>query len=462
MSITISCTEDLRNFFTRAQHVLDKEFAIIEGVEGVWAGKIRSGGAFPVGSGWAARTTILGFNRPRVTGAPKFQPLVGLQTDCATSCNSPARTVNLGNADHKWYRMTEYAENTEAFCLKSMWGDALNLPAQIKNHVRNLKARTHELMDEFDRANYAAISDNKWLGVDGIQPRRQLWRFEEDVNGTVNVNKVIIDAGVDPNDISLLTQEYLNYVRLTGTYNGAFSKQGPAPIITDYETMSEIPKQDTNTRADNRYRSPEKLDPALGAVQSYGNWDYTFDPFCMRYFWDLNDPNYPNGVMTRIDQWTANPVSEGCMDEVSSDYLEADFQISLPFNPEVYLRQTLNLPTNLPEMNYSQPASPYTGMWRFINENDPVTPCNTDRNMAYWRMVMDMAAKPQQRFWGHAIFHRRYNRTGTIKSCRSLVVPVGAYYDCSMSCAPFDFFPPALVSRTTCGAWNPAGGTCAG
>jgi hypothetical protein len=460
MAITVSCVDDIRNFFTRAQYTLDKDFAILEGVMGAWEGKIPSAGSFPIGSGWAARTTVLGFNRPRVTGAPRFQPMVGLQDDCVGSCTTPTTTIKLGNADHKWYRMAEYAENTEVYCLTKMLGDALNLDAQIKNHIRIMKMRTMEIYDEYYRANQAILSENKWLGIDGSTPRRGLWRFEEDANGTVNVNKIILDTSVTAGNVSLLTQDFLNRIRLQGTYRGAFTKEGQAPLITDYETMSEIPKQDANTRMDNRYRDPDKLNPGLGAIGSYGNWDYHWDPFAMRYYWDLADPNYPNGVLTRIDHWQENPVSEGCFDDVADDYLNADFQISFPFNPTVYGVQNLLLPTPT-DTPASQPASPYHGLWRFINEVNEVTPCNQDRDLFYWRMVMKAAAKPENRYLGHVVLHRLYGRTGTIKACRDLMVPTGGSYSCDPTCAPFDHYPPALVTRTVCGKSNQEAGSCA-
>ena len=99
-----------------------------------------------------------------------------------------------------------------------MWGDALNLEEQLQNHMRVLKARTAEIMDEFSRANYAAIAFNKWMSVDGISaPRRGLWRFAQDADGQPDVNFIILDAGIDPLDISLPTMSILNYIIETGT-----------------------------------------------------------------------------------------------------------------------------------------------------------------------------------------------------------------------------------------------------
>lgn len=467
MAITLSCVSDIRNFFTRGQHYLDREFGVIEGVRGVWEGKIRQGGTFPVGSGFAARTTLLGFQRPRVSTIG-WRPKVGLQDDCRVDCDVPANLVKLGNADHRWYRLFDYAENTEVYCLKSMWADALNLPAQIRNIVTNLKNRTVEIMDEFYRANQVAISSNRWVGVDDGTNNPKIiralsgspaWRFEQDANGTVNVNKIILNPGVEPENVGLLSIDTLNYIRQTGSYTGAFPVNGQVPIITDWETADYLPKADTNVRMDNRYRDPQALDPSFGAVSRYGMYDFSFDPFTLRYYWDTEDPNYPDGVLTRIEHWTSEQVSEGCWDQVSEDYLNADFQLTIPFNNMVYELQNAQY-DNPPEMPFEQPQSPYTGIWRFVNEVNEITPCNVDRTKAFWRMVLEKAAKPDRYDLGHVILHRRFNTRGVFRSCRTLQVPVGGTYYCDDTCAPLDHYPPALVTRTTCGKWNQGGLSC--
>lgn len=453
--------DGIRNFFTRAQHNLSKEFDLLEGTMGVWNGRITNLGPFPLGSGWAARVTTLGFTRPRHTSI-RFTPMVGLQDDCRTSCDTPSNVVKLGNADHLWYRLTEYSENTEVFCLKSMWGDALNLEEQLQNHLTTLKTRTAEINDEFARANFAAISANKWLSVDGISaPRRGLWRFAADANGEPDVNFIILDAGIDPLDVSLPTMSILNYIVETGMYyTGSFPASGMPELITDYETREELPKFDTNIRADNRFRAPNTLDPRLSGApvdqpKDYGNIEFTRDPFAIRYRWVTDHPDFPDGVLQRIESWAPQQVSEGCWDEVSTEYMEGDFQLSIFYNPNVMGLQDLNLPTNIPGGTFEQPQSPYDGMWHFKNEVNEVTPCNQDRNKAYWRMILNWAAKPRYSGRkGHVVLHRRFGTRGPVKSCRPLQVAPGSYFTCDETCPPFDFFPPPLVNPVTCGSWN--------
>lgn len=462
MAVNPNCGVDtIRNIFTRAQHQLDTQFGYINGRMGVWDGRIRNLGAFPNGSGWATRSTVLGFQRPRHTSI-RFEPMVGLQDDCVTSCDVPSNLVKLGNADHVWTRMTQYAENTEAFCLISMLGEALELGQQIRNHIKILKERTSAIMDEFKRANFVAIARNKWMGVEGLSaPRRALWRFAQDENGQPDINYIILDAGIDPTNISLLTVPQLNYIIDTGTYNGAFPEGGGGELITDWETAQELPKFDTNVRMDNRYRQPGVLSEEYNSVASYAGIRMPRDPFALRYYWTLDEPDYPDGVLKRIEHWTEKPVSEGCWDEVSTDYLEGDFQISPFYNPDVMGLQNANI-VNPPGMPFSQPQSPYNGMWEFKNEVNEVTPCNQDRTKAYWRMVMRMAAKPiNNGELGHVVLHRRFNTRGPVKSCRPLVVPVGGSYNCDDYCPPLDFFPPALVTRDVCGVYFNNGGCSA-
>lgn len=454
--------DEIRNFFTRAQHTLDTQFGLLEGPIGMWDGKIRDLGAFPNASGWATRSTVLGFQRPRHTSI-RFNPMVGLQDDCTASCDVQANEVRLGNADHLWTRMTEYAENTEPFCLIKMLGDALELGQQIRQHIKILRDRTADIMDEFKRANYSVLARNKWAAVDGINsPRRNLWRFATDANGQPDVNYIILEPGVDAADLSLPTIPILNYIVTTGSYNGAFPRTGGGTIITDWETIQELPKFDTNVRADNRYRDPSALNPALpGDTARYAGYQFEQDLFGLRYAWTLDDPSYPLGVLKRIEPWTSKQVSEGCWDEVSTDYLEADFAISPFYNPDVMGLQHANItaPAGMP---FEQPQSPYNGMWTFKNEVNEVTPCNQDRTKAYWRMVFRMAAKPiNNGELGHVFLHRRFNTRGPVKSCRPLVVPVGGSVDCSMDCAPFDWQPAPLVDRVVCpGLYNADGGAC--
>lgn len=458
MAITVSCQDDIRNIFTRAQHNLEKEFKLIDTIAGRWEGRVPNGGNFPIGTGFAQRITTMGSERMQ-PHEMQWLPMVGLQDDCVATCDIPSREVNLGNADHLWYRVYSHAQHTQPFCLEKMLADALNLPSQIRNILMNLKRRTVDVLDEFFRSNTMALSMHRWLGIDtgtnnGVV-RDQLWRFEQDANGTININKIILNAGIDPNNIALPSVSMLNWIREYGSYDGAFPLDGNVPIMADFEIASELPKYDTNVRADNRYRQPGALDPSLGGVDAYAGYRWDRDPFLARYYWDTDDANYPNGVLTRINHWTSREVSEGCVTEANTDYLNGDFTVLIFQQPLIWEWQGYETP-NPPEMPFEQPFGA-SGMWKFVNEVNEITPCNSQRTKAYWQMILKRAARPNMPSLGHLALVRRYNSRAVFKSCKALTVPVGGSYDCTLTCPPFDHYAPALVTRQVCGQWNSAG-----
>jgi hypothetical protein len=459
--ITIQCSADISNLFTRGQHELDKTFGQIEGFDGVWEGMIPNAGAFPVGSGFAARATTIGQQRLNFNRLNLWQDMVGLQADCAVSCDPPTENVNFANANHVWYRLMNVAYNTIPYCLESMFADALSLPQQIAQIFRDLKFVTSDVMDEFYRNNYAALSYYKWFGYDNGTTQnlvRQGWRFATDANGNVDTTYIILDDGFDPENISPLSiSGILNRIRNRGTYDGTFPKDGEISLVTDYETFQELPLYDTNRRADNRFRAPVTLNPEYASTTNYAGFTMKNDPFSLRYYWTETEPGYPNGVLKRIDQWSNQPFSEGCLSVLSSDYEDADFQVSIPFGMRpVFEMQNGEQPLSAGSgVNFSATASPWNGTWRWINEVNEVTPCNQDRNKGYWRMVLKKAAKPvDSGFRGNLILHRRFPYRGIAKVCRPLGTPVGGSYDCEFTCPPLDLFPPALEDTFTCGRWN--------
>lgn len=465
--ITISCAADIATVFSRAQHYLEPTFRELTTIKGAWEGRIRNGGNFPVGTGGRARVSTMGSERMDPSEM-EWKPLVGLQDDCVTSCDVPSQEVNIGNADHRWYGVFTHGQYTTPFCLEKMWLDALNLPQQIRNRMMNLKMRTMDVMDEFYRRFTLGFSDHRWAGFDdGTNSgaiRDGAWNFEHDANGVVNIDKIIIDpaylaADGTPSNIGLPSIDTMNYIKEYGSYDGAFNVDGETEVMVDFDTAQQLPKYDTNVRSDNRYRAPVVLDPKLGSVMSYAGYGLKRDPFLVRYYWDTADPNYPDGVLTRVKQWSKRQVSEGCVATASTDYLNADFTVLIFPNEEVWEWQNYETP-NPPEMPYEQPFSPYNGIWHFRNQIDEITPCNRQKTKAYFEMILKKAAKPNLTSLGHVYLARRFNSRGVFKSCKALTVPVGGSYDCTITCPPFDWVPPALVTRDVCGQWNASGANC--
>lgn len=463
-----NCGADLANNFSVAQHNLDPIFSKLNGRKPVWEGMIPDGGRFPVGSGFAARVTTLAQQRLGYQDLNLWTPMVGLQTDCVTSCDPPVVVVKPGNANHEWYRLMHVAYNTTPFCLETMFANALSLEDQIEQIFKDLMYIRMDIMDEFYRNNYVGLSAFRWLGTDPAAAapalRQDQWQFATDANGQVDTTYIVLDAGVDPDDIALLSTDILNRIRNYGIPMGTFDADGEITVVTDYESFSNLPLYDTNRREDNRFRAPVVLNPAYKATTSYAGYNLKNDFFALRYNWTTTDPLYPAGVLKRVYQWSNQLISEGCFSQTNQEYVDADFQLNIPFSgmEPVFMMQSGEQPLSAGSgANFAAVQSPWNGTWRWFNEVNEVTPCNSNRNKGYWGMILKKAAKPKmfgQR--GHILLSRRFPLRGITRSCATLQVSTTGSVDCTNNCPAMDFFPPSLVSRYTCGGWNDEG-TCA-
>ena len=461
----IDCVDALRNAFVRGQHELGEIFDTINGYDGVWKGMVPSDGAFPVGSGFAARTTTIGQFRYNFSQLNLWQPMVGMQADCATSCDPQNNYVSPTNGQNDWYRLLEVAYNSEPFCLEKMFADSLSLEEQIAQMFENLKFLSSDVMDEFYRNNFNALSRYHYFGYDNGSGTQQLidggWRFATDANGFADTTYIILDQAYDPNNISALAVSgILNRIRERASAIGMLAKTGSIDLVTDVQTFEELPLYDTNRRADNRFREPNLLNPAYGDVRSYANYMLKEDPFALSYNYTEDDPAYPNGVLKRITQWDQTPLNNGgCLSVLSRAYQDADFMISIPWPMRpVFAMQSGEQPLSAGSgVTFADPASPWNGVWRFVNEINEITPCNVDRNKGFWRMVLKKAAKPRNSgFSGNLVLHRRFPWRGIARICRPLeVYPTGGTYDCDTTCFPLDWTPPPLDDvPTQCGGWH--------
>lgn len=466
-NITIGCGADISNLFTLAQHELSSEFQNIEGITGVFDDMIPDGGEFPLNSGFAARVTTLGQQRLNYARLNLWQPMVGLQENCDISCQPPVETLNLGNEQDTWYRLFWISYNTEPYCLTQLFADKLNVEANIAQVFMDLKKLSIDLNDEFARNNHAALSYNRWMGIapttGSPSLQKNTWNFATDSNGFTDTSVIILDAGVNPDEIALLSVNgFLNRIRSRGTRMKTFPVNGEVPIVSDYDTFSDLPLRDTNVRADNRYRAPSVLSPTYADTLSYGGYNLKADELALRYNYSENDPDYPGQtVLRRVNAWEDTPITNGAFSNESEDYENASFQVSFAWGGSTFKRQIGAMPKTAGSgTSFANPTMPWNGMnWRWLNEVNEVTPQNMDRNLGFWRLVAERAARPDRfGFNGHAILHRRFPYTGITGTCAELSVTGAAgYYPAS--CPPMDFFPPPLVEYTTCGCWNDDG-TC--
>lgn len=471
---SIGCSADISNHFSVAQHYLEPIRKALNGRVGTWENMIPTGGRFPVGSGFAARVTTLAQQRLGYTDLNLWQDMVGLQNDCAVTCDPPVKVLNPGNANHQWYRLMNVSYNTQPYCLESMFSAAFDLEQQIAQIYKDLFMVRADVMDEFSRNNQVGLSAFRWLGYDPPQNQvgspalfQSQWQFATDANGNVNTRYIVLDSHVNPNNIAMVSSDILNRIRSFGIPMGTFSEDELIEVVTDYETFSNIPLYDTNRREDNRFRAPAVTNPSYVATKEYAGYRLKEDLFMLRYNWRPPGAvaGYPNGVLERVYQWSNQAISEGCFSQTSQAYIDADFCLIIPMSKmdSVFELQNGEQPLSAGSgVNFQATASPWNGEWRWVNEINEVTPCNVDRNKGFWRMVLKKAAKPiafGQR--GHVLLARRFPLRGITRSCVTLQTGVGAgSADCTNNCPAMDFFPPSLVSRYACGGWNESG-TCA-
>lgn len=462
----INCWQDINKFFSRSQHYLDKEFAMMEKPLGVWGEWIEYDGVFPVGTGASSRVSLMGTRRPQSTN--QWSQMVGLQPDCAVSCTPNVTNIPANAWDNRWYHLFETAFRSPVYCMTSMWLDALNLPLQIENIERNLKDYVSEILDDYYRGTYVAIAQHKWLGVDNNTSyiKEGLWDFEKDANGNPNIDRIVLDPTVLANvtNISLLTQDVLDFISINAYYSKAwnFMDSDMLPLMIDPFTSQKIPQQDNNRRLDNRVVDKDVLDPRLGYQRNYAGWGHRMDMFQLRYDWDLTNPNYPNGVLQRQYHWTNEVVTSGVTDQVSPNFLNASFAIAVPFNPRVVKFQNFTPPKSVgKDAKFEAYTWAYEGVYSWINETNNITPENETREKGYWLANLRKAGKPYRYDLGHAVLYRLYDSVGVLKSCRPLSVAVGNYYPADIACPPFDFFPPPMAVRSLCGTFTKAGCACA-
>jgi hypothetical protein len=466
-TITIGCAGDISNAFTLAQHNLDREFMHIEGITGVFDDAIPDGGSFPLNSGFAARVTTLAQQRLNFDRLNLWQNMVGLQEDCATSCQPPTEVVDFANAQHNWYRLKWIAYNTTPYCLTTLFADHLNIQEQIAQVFMDLKMLSIDLNDEFARDNHVSLAANRWMGyapTNGTTPSLRFddWHFATDANGNADTSVIILEAGVDPNAIALLSVGgFLNIIRDRGTRIHTFPVNGEIPLYSDYLTFQDLPLRDTNVRADNRFREAGVLNPDYASTLGYAGYRLKPDQFAFRYNYAPNDPAFPGQtILRRVNAWSNQPMSEGCWSDESEDYENASFQITIMWGGSTFKRQIGSMPSSAGSgTTFNNPTVPWNGMnWVWFNEVNEVTPANMDRNLGFWRLVAQRAAKPVD-FGkrGHVILHRRFPFTGITGTCATLSTTQGASVDCTNVCPAMDFFPPPLEEVYTCGCWNPAG-----
>jgi hypothetical protein len=328
---SIKSPQDLGNFLTRQAKKTQEIFANLPGFESFWRELVHYGDEFPVGLGFAARAA---------GGTPE-------------------------NFDHLslWYRLQTVTYNTKPLCLESLFADSVNLGETLFWFFLNLKRVTNGVFDDFSRNAFVCESAFRWTAVDKC-PKKGAWSFKEDENGSLAPEIILLADGVDPQNISALQENTLDYIRKYGTWAETFPAKGHIPLVTDEETFG-----DTNI---------------------LGEYKFQRDEMPLRY--NFSDEGFEHLKRVLPDDPT---------------YPQADFQLSMPLSAYPVFELQYSAPSQEKRIkeNWLEHA------WKWVCDVNEITPCNVDRNRGFFRMLLNQAAKPKLGgFRGHVILHRRFHK----------------------------------------------------
>lgn len=216
----------------------------------------------------------------------------------------------------------------------------------------------------------------------------------------------------------VLDRAYLRMVRDGGAKGGGawgYAQGAPIfPVIASQEAIDGIIKLNTDIRQDVRWsnRAEILLEP-MGMFKTYGNYVFIPDLMPMRFNW-----NGSNGFV-RVAEYTPTPASVGNSAELSTAYLNAEFEVSFMFNPLVYQKL-------IPAPAFSAGAAKfaphnYMGEVTFISAYD--LQCNHLSNKGYFLGLLSAAPKPIQTRYGYAFLHLRCGSDNA-----PIVCPTGSGY----------------------------------
>lgn len=341
----IKSVNDLNNIFVRMSRELEPYFRRVEGYESFWKDLVTFGGDFPVAAGFAARISLA---KRHEVGPPQ------------------------GN--QHWYRLLQSTYNAPPVCLEALWADALNLPDELERFFTHLKLKTSDFVDDFCRTSHASISANRLL--EDTKIRVGEWDFTQDKNGVRDINQIIFNCEVNPNEILSLSKTQVHRVYESGFYDMSFPEGEEVRLITDRDTFKKLPYWDTQRRnLEGRGVEGTSLSMILQE-----------DKFPLRYNWDDDQK-----ILVRV------PHSD------EEKYQNADFQISIPFSHQPVFTLQFGGPRPVTPENW------FYQFWVWVNDCNEVTPCNVDRNKGFFRFISKLAARPKNGGQsGNLILHRRY------------------------------------------------------
>jgi len=206
----------------------------------------------------------------------------------------------------------------------------------------------------------------------------------------------------------ILDRIYLNLIR-DGAGVNSYDRVNGAPVflaIMSPEASDALIRANADIRQDFRWsnRVNELLAP-LGVTRTYRNFHHMIDPFPPR--WD-----FVTGVWTRRRPFVAatndlgdslNGAPRGFKYELNTDYLNAAYEDTIIFVPEVFTSLVPRPIGSTGEMSFN----PQNYRGEFTWRNIPDRQYNPDGTIGFFRAIFASGSKPVHPQQGYVIRHKR-------------------------------------------------------
>lgn len=327
------------------------------------------------------------------------------------ACQLPFQEVPVSGIEARTFRLGQTRFKTPLFCAKDLatreqadqtlqfYFDtlAMNSSYFIERNVQNAYARIsqHKIIARTDPSNMASTA------TDGV------YATARDADGNT------LFPSVAPNTV--LTQGILDNIKQAlswevGSVPDIVNDSGEAiyDLFTDLTTSTQLVTAQGGQQLTNylsAFQGTGNKNPLINGLGAFmgttvGGYRHKFIKFPAR--WDL-----VNGQWIRIRPFSVAPTNLQVPQNVTQEYLNAPFQDSYVFLPNVMKLAVKNPIKRVGPATFGTPITDYAGdAWVWFN-NPGVEGCNVDGSSGFWWTEFNFGYMKQDTRFGYVIRHLR-------------------------------------------------------
>jgi hypothetical protein len=172
----------------------------------------------------------------------------------------------------------------------------------------------------------------------------------------------------------------------------------PIPVVLcSWEQLQTFKYMAGGHQNDIRWGAPNELLRPFGVMGSLYGYYFVAVPFPRRF-------TCSQGTYTEVLPFEEIVIAGGHKAEVHADYVTAEYEETLVFDPGVMTQRVPNAVTT-PHGKFTFKAVDYTGAWMALNIPDKI--CNPEGTILFHRAHMMAAAEPRYPERGVALVHKR-------------------------------------------------------